>query len=419
MTAKDRNSANHPLQQVGFEILAEEDRINVSRFSRRIRLLHWFNAFSIIGLYVLAIHSIISSSIYTQIHWPDLTTWHITLGIIWLIGIPILWLISRLQVRRRPSVISDQLIIKQRVFLITSVSLMTLMAISGSSLALLKPYDVPQLRSIILLLHAFIAFAYLPLLSIHIYLAIIQRDSRQSLRTMIADVQIKYLIHNHIPNLKCGLSDQEKILYIKGDISEINLRGFHARIQLGNWQDNIALNQLVYVSFQHAELNEDISLPVVIYSSYTEEDYIHITFHFNLSLQEVSRQLLSRGLFFRALFLARRLNPRLNCNYPITIIYQDQNVIAQAIDIGSGGMGIVAPIRLSKGEKVHIKLKLKNPAINWQVDALVVVKSVVNHHDYSYGLCFKGLKKSEYQQLSNVLNQIKSQQSHPNTQYWS
>jgi cytochrome b subunit of formate dehydrogenase len=85
---------------------------------------------------------------------------------------------------------------------------MAFMAFSGSLLALLRPYDIPQLRSIILLLHSFIAFAYLPLLAAHIYLAILQRDSRQSLRTMISDVQIKYLIHNHIPKLQCGLSDQ-------------------------------------------------------------------------------------------------------------------------------------------------------------------------------------------------------------------
>ena len=419
ISSKSKTDTPPDHQQVGFEVLAEEDRINVSRFSRRIRLLHWFNAFSIITLYGLALQSLISSNIYLPSPWDDLRSWHISVGIIWIIGIPILWLISRLQVKKRPSVISDQLIIKQRVFLITSITLMILMAFSGSLLALLRPYDIPQLRSIILLIHGFIAFTYLPLLATHIYLAILQRDSRQSLRTMIADVQIKYLIHNHIPNLKCGLSDEENILYIKGDISEINLRGFHAKIQLGHWQENISLNQLVRVSFQHAELNEDVSLPVFIYSDYTEDDFIHISFHFDLSLQEVSRQLLSRGLFFRALFLARRLNPRLNCNYPITIKFKEQKIIAQATDIGSGGMGISAPIRLSRGDKVQVILKLKNPVINWQVEALVVVKSAINNHDYSYGLCFKNLKKSEYHQLMNVLKQIKSQLSHPDTRYWT
>jgi len=414
-------SNEHPLHQhVGFEVLPEQDRIKVSRFSRRIRLLHWFNAFAIIGLYTLAIQSIISSNISFPLGLADLRSWHITLGISWIIGLPILWLISRLQVhRKRSSIISDQLIIKQRLFLFTSIGLMTFMAFSGSLLTLLRPYDIPQLRSIILLLHGSIAFAYLPLLATHIYLAILQRESRQSLRTMISDVQIKYLIHNHIPMLQCGLSDQEGILFIKGEVSEINLRGFHARIDLGSWQKSILLDQLVNVAFQHPELTEELFLPIAIYSDYIKEDSLHVNFNFKLPLQEVSHQLLSRGIFFRALFLARRHSPRLSCHYPITIAYREQSMIAQAIDIGPGGMGIIVPLRLSKGDKVHIHLQLKNPAVDWHAEALIVVKSHIRNCDYSYGLCFKNLKKSESLQLSKVLVLIKNQQSNKKTHYWT
>ncbi len=413
-------SNEQPLHQhVGFEVLPERDRIKVSRFSRRIRLLHWFNAIAIIGLYTLALQSLISSNIIFKFELADLRSWHITLGISWIIGIPILWIITRLQVqRRRPSVISDQLIIKQRLFLFTSVGLMIFMAFSGSLLALLRPYDIPQLRSIILLLHGFIAFAYLPLLATHIYLAILQRDSRQSLRTMISDVQIKYLIHNHIPKLHCGLSDQEGILFIKGKISEINLRGFHARIEQGSWQKSIVLNQLVHVAFQHPELTEELTLPVSIYSDYVKDDCLHVNFNFDLPLQEVSRQLLSRGVFFRALFLARRHAPRLSCHYPVTISHGKQGMIAQALDIGLGGMGIIVPLRLSKGDTVQIHLQLKNPAIDWHAQGLIVVKSHIKNNDYSYGLCFKNLKKSESEQLARVLLNIKNQQSNKNIHYW-
>ena len=411
----------HPLHQhVGFEVLPEQDRIKVSRFSRRIRLLHWFNAVAIIGLYTLGIQSIISSNVNFPLGLADLRSWHITLGIFWIIGLPILWLISRLQLHRtRSSIITDQLIIKQRLFLFTSIGLMAFMAFSGSLLTILRPYDIPQLRSIILLLHGFIAFAYLPLLATHIYLAILQRDSRQSLRTMISDVHIKYLIHNHIPKLKCGLSDQEGILFIKGEVSEINLRGFHARIELGNWQENILLDQLVDVSFQHPELTEELTLPISIYSDYIKDDCLHVNFNFKLPLQEVSHQLLSRGIFFRALFLARRTHPRLSCHYPIMISHDSHEMIAQAVDIGPGGMGIVVPLCLSKGSKVHIHLQLKNPAIDWHAEAFIVVKSHINDSDYSYGLCFKNLNKSESEQLSHVLFQIKNQQSNKNTHYWT
>jgi cytochrome b subunit of formate dehydrogenase len=418
-TSSEPSHAKPLHQHVGFEVLPEQERIKVSRFSRRIRLLHWFNAIAIIGLYGLAIQSIISSNISFQLDLADLRQWHITLGISWIIGIPVLWLITRLQIhRKRASVISDQLIIKQRLFLFTSIALMTSMAFSGSLLTLLRPYNIPQLRSIILLLHGFIAFAYLPLLATHIYLAILQRDSRQSLRTMISDVQIKYLIHNHIPKLQCGLSDQEGILFIKGDIIEINLRGFHVRIDQGSWQKSVLLNQLVNVAFQHPELTEELILPISIYSDYVKDDGLHVNFNFNLPLQEVSRLLLSRGLFFRALFLARRHYPRLNCHYPVTITHHTQSMIAQAIDIGPGGMGIVVPLRLSKGDKVHIHLQLKNPIIDWHTEALIVVKSHIRNCDYSYGLCFKNLKKSELKQLSRILVHIKNQQSNKNIHYW-
>lgn len=420
------SSANEPSneqplhQHVGFEILAEEERIKVSRFSRRIRLLHWFNAIAIIGLYSLAMHSLVSSNIMFDFYLADLRSWHITLGISWIIGIPILWLTTRFRVHRnRSSITSDQLIIKQRLFLFTSVGLMIFMAFSGSLLALLRPYDIPQLRSIILLLHGLVAFSYLPLLATHIYLAILQRDSRQSLRTMISDVQIKYLIHNHIPKLHCGLSDEEGILFIKGKVSEINLRGFHAHIEQGSWQKSISLNQLVHVAFQHPELTDELILPVSIYSDYVKDGCLHVNFNFNLPLQEASHQLLSRGVFFRALFLARRHSPRLNCNYPIEITYAEQHYVAQAIDIGLGGMGIIVPLRLPKGSLINIHLELKNPVVNWYVTGLIVVKSHIRNNDYSYGLCFKNLNKSEIQQLSTVLLNIKNQQSNKNTHYWT
>lgn len=420
MTDSHEPSIEHPLHQhVGFEVLPEQDRVRVSRFSRRIRILHWFNAITIISLYALAIQSLVTSINGLPFALPDLRSWHIGIGLSWIIGIPTLWFFSQLQLqKKRSAVVSDKLIIKQRLFLYTSITLMIFMAFSGSLLAFLRPYNVPELRSILLLLHAFIAFSYLPLLATHIYLAIIQRESRQSLRTMFSDVYIKYLIHNHIPKLQCGLSNQEKILFIKGHVSDINLRGFHVIIEQGSWQNCIALDQLVNVEFQHAELTEELSLPIYIHSHYVKDNHLHVNFNFNLSLQENAHQLLSRGLFFRALFLARRHHPRLSCHYPITISHKNQSIIAQAVDIGSGGMGIIAPLRLVKGDKVKIDLQIKNPMIDWHIEALVVVKSHIQNHDYCYGLCFKNIKKREHKQLVKLITHTKNQQVQKNINYW-
>lgn len=420
MTDSHQPSADHPLHQhVGFEVLPEQDRIRVSRFSRRIRLLHWFNAIAIISLYALAIQSLLSSIKSPSFILPDLRDWHILMGIVWIIGVPILWAISQFQLhKKRSAIISDQLIIKQRLFLYTSIILMFLMAISGSLLTFLRPYNIPELRSIILLLHGFIAFSYLPVLATHIYLAILQRESRQSLRTMFTDVYIKYLIHNHIPNLQCGLSNQEKILFIKGQVSDINLRGVHIIIEQGSWQKNIALDQLVNIEFQHPELTDSLSLPIVIQSHYIKDASLHVQFNFNSSLQDNAYQLLGRGLFFRALFLARRHHPRINCHYPVTIQHKANKTVAHIIDIGTGGMGIIAPIKMSKGEKVTIALQIKCPLIDWQVEAAVVVMSHIKNNDYSYGLCFKNLKRKQFQQLSKILTHTQSQQQNKNIHYW-
>jgi c-di-GMP-binding flagellar brake protein YcgR len=160
-------------------------------------------------------------------------------------------------------------------------------------------------------------------------------------------------------------------------------------------------------------------LPISIYSDYVKDDCLHVNFNFKLPLQEVSHQLLSRRVFFRALFLARRHYPRLSCHYPITIHHDEQNMIGQAIDIGLGGMGIIVPLQLSKGNKVHIYLQLKNPVIDWHVEALIVVKSHIKNNNYSYGLYFKNLKKSESQQLSKVLTHIKNHKSNKSTHYWT
>jgi len=420
MTDSHEPSVEHPLHQhVGFEVLPEHDRIKVSRFSRRIRVLHWFNAIAIISLYCLALHSLIASIKDVPFILQDLRNWHILIGISWIIGIPLLWLFSTLQLHKnRSAIVSDQLIIKQRLFLYTSIILMLIMALTGSLLTFLRPYNIPELRSILLLLHGFIAFSYLPLLAIHIYLAILQRESRQSLRTMFSDVYIKYLIHNHIPKLQCGLSNQENILFIKGEVSDINLRGVHIIIEQGSWQENIGLDQLVNIEFQHTELNDKLSMPVIIQSHYIKDRYLHVSFHFDSTLQENAYQLLSRGLFFRALFLARRNHPRISCHYPITLCHNNNEVVAQAIDIGSGGMGIIAPLHMATGDKIQVTLKIKNPIINWQIDALIVVKSHIKNHDFSYGLCFKNIKNNEYKQLSKILTHTKNQQANRNIHYW-
>jgi hypothetical protein len=181
----------------------------------------------------------------------------------------------------------------------------------------------------------------------------------------------------------------------------------------------IRLNQLTTVEFQHPELSTGLQLPVLVYSDCNKDNQLHINFNFNLTLQESAQYLLTKGLFFRALFLARRHHPRLSCHYPISILHNEQQRLAHVIDIGLGGIGIISPLNLLQGDRIKLLLQLKNPQTDLHIEALIVVKAHLKNQDFSYGLCFINLKKQQLKQLSIVLSHALNQQGLKNTHYWN
>ena len=411
-----------PLEQdLGFEMLSQSIRVKVSRFSRRIRILHWYNAGMILTLYTIGIHQFFSLNNMGFYGIPDLRVTHIQVGLFWVVGVLILGLVARIKpANQRDVIVADKLVIKQRIFLYASTILMVLMAFTGISQYLMRPYNIPGIRSILLTLHGLIAFSYLPILSFHIYLAILQRESRQSLKTMIMDVYLKYLIHNSIPNLNCWLSDNERVIFVHGKITEISLTGFHVKMNKGKWQDKMPLDELVNVEFQHADLEERLHAEVQIVCDHQEakQNTICVQFKFKMSLQKSARVLLSRALFFRALFLARRNHPRLACNYPVIVTAKDKGSMGQMVDLSHGGMGLMVPLNLNKGCKVTVSITLKNPPIEFEVKGKIMVKEKMSSNDWSYGLCFGKLPAKQFEQIMKLINHARISRRHRNTHYW-
>ena len=411
-----------PLEQdIGFEMLASSIKVKVSRFTRRIRLLHWYNAAMILTLYALGIHQVFLLSNIGFYSVTDLRPIHIQVGLAWVSGVLILGVVSRINpANKRDVIVADKLVIKQRIFLYASTILMLLMAFTGVTMHLMRPYNIPGIRSILLTIHGLIAFSYLPVLSFHIYLAILQRDSRQSLKTMVMDVYLKYLIHNSIPNLQCWLSDSERVVFVHGRITEISLIGFHVRMNKGKWQDKTALNELTNVEFQHCDLEEPLRMAVQIVCDHQEpnQDTICVEFKFQVSLQDSARILLSRALFFRALFLARRNHPRLACNYPVIVSAKDKGSMGQMVDLSHGGMGLMVPLNLNKGCKITVSITLKNPPISFEAKGKIMVKEKLSANDWSYGLCFGKLPSKQFVQIMKLINHARISRRHRNTHYW-
>ncbi len=397
-------------QDIGFEMLSHASHVRVSRFTRRIRLLHWYNALLILTLYTLGISQVVELLNIGLESIADLRPMHFKVGLAWLGGVPVFIIIARIKSAKERDVISsDKLVVKQRIFLYASSIVMALMGFTGLAMYLLRDVNVPEVRSILLTLHGFIAFSYLPVLSFHIYLAVLQRESRQSLRTMITDVHLKYLIHNYIPNLRCLLTNKEGVLLLHGCVVEISLIGFKVKIKRGDWQKKVILSDFNYVEFLHPDMADTLRLKVRVISSYLQEEELRAELKFRMSLQETARVLLGRALFFRALFLARRTHPRLSCNLPVQVFSEHTHSLGLVVDFCKGGMGFIVPDNLKKGCLVSIQLALKNPKLSLSVEGRIIVKEQITDHDWSYGISFTKLTRRQKKHILEVLMHIRIQ----------
>ncbi|MBF0238821.1 MAG: PilZ domain-containing protein [SAR324 cluster bacterium] len=393
---------------IGLELLAPEDTVIISRFAPRIRWLHWFNATMILLLYTLGISQIVELRHVGDFLARDTRWWHITIGIFWMTGSGILSLI----VLQNPtgkggeSIVSDKMIVKQWLFLLLSVVVITLMSITGITLYFLRPHDLPGLKSVLIALHGLFAVLYLPLLGYHIYLGTINTDTRYSLSTMLVDVHLQGVIHNFISGLTCRLSDEESILFVDGTVEHVSILSFEARIKTGSWEKWVDLKQMTIVDFVHPSLSGPVRLPVRLDTRLHMGDHLLVNFNYAISHQESARLLLSHAIFFRKLFLEQRFAPRHSCNIPVSGHTLNDNFEGILVDMSVGGVGLLT----------HFKIKPKTWAwVNIESEALSspltlggrIMTRKKQNKQWVYGLKFMDLSTKEHDLLDRLLLYVK------------
>lgn len=393
---------------VGFEVLAKENPVKVSRFSRRIRLLHWFNAIMIISLYTLAFIQVFETIGDGQISLNDTRPLHAQTGQVWILGLLCLALIASMKSKRSQAIMTEKLIIKQKIFLYGSISVICLMAMTGLTLYYTRNYNIPEVRSILLSLHGLIAMSYLPLLGFHIYLALFHKDSKNSLRTMFTDVYVKYLIHNEIPDLKCWISDDEAILFIHGDVLQISILGFQVNIPEGGWQKRINFKEATQVDFIHPELAYPLRMKLQPHEWYKQNGFIHASFRFSTDIQQNAKQLMSHAIFFRHLFLQQRTYPRLSCNFPVMIYSPKGECLGEMVDLSLAGAGVLLPIKLDKGCVLRLVLELKHPVNYLDIRGEILIIDRVSRYDWSYGICFDKISAEQHAQITKILSCLRT-----------
>lgn len=396
--------------EVGFEVLAQANQVRVSRFSVRIRVLHWFNALMILSLYYLGIHQLFELAEINLFPIEDSRPMHFFIGNVWAVGVLSLVVFSSIKTSGvKESISTEKLIVKQRVFLVASMILMSLMAITGLTMYWLRDFDMPNLRSTLLFIHDVIAFSYLPILLFHLYLAIVHMESRQSLRTMFRDVYIKYLIHNEIDDLECYLTNEETVVFLHAEVLQISLLGFQAILPLGQWQEHIDLYDIRVVDFIHPELDKPLRARAEMDFCQTNKKDVFVKFRFTTSINDTSKLLLSKAIFFRKLFLSRRTHPRVNCSIPIEIETSSGTYVGLMANVAFGGAGFLLPAKLEEEEEVILGIKLQHPEVEFVANGCVVVSDKISSNDWCYGVSFSTLTAKQHLELTKIIGFVRLQ----------
>lgn len=401
------------LVERGLEILPPHEHIRVSRFPVQIRWLHWLNTLFIFLLYFLAINQITEFSSIGHFSYSDSRFWHATTGVVWIMTLLIMVVIiffGRLSFKK--AIVSDKLIIKQQAFLVFSIGFILLMMGSGLGMFLLQDLDTPEIRSILLSLHLFLAVSYLPALGFHVYLATIKQDTRNSLRTMISDVTLQYILHAEIEGLQCFLSDVEQRLYLKADVHRISIKGFRANLKNGLWQEKVDLSQMTQVQFIHPDLHANVTLPIVIDSLFQDRGPPHggplhgletqaRYYAYATSVQESTRLLLSHAFFFRKLFLEDRIFHRLPLEISVTVIVKTQKYVGVTVDISKGGIGVALPLKIPHREIINLELEFSQK--HYHFKGKIVMKRRWEDKQFFYGIAFINLTQDELESVDKII----------------
>ncbi len=392
---------------VGYELIEGEHPVRVTRFSKRIRLLHWFNAVCILTLYVLAALQLFEiTTVPPQA--ADTRPLHVQTGLIWIMVMPCLLFLASLKNsnKRKRRIVSEKLVIKQQLFLWASVLFILVAGLTGLLLYLTQNIEIPAFRNLILAIHGLAAILYLPVLLFHIYLALFHIHSKHSLKTMFFDVYIEHLVHNYIPDLTCMLTDDEGIIMLKGEVMHMSISGFEIKIPEGNWEGKLEFSEFTHATFLHDELKNGAMIKVSLSEVFTSGGYVNASFTYPMSIQESAREILSHALFFQYLFLQQRKHPRLTCNYPVMLYTEQQMTMGLLVNLSLGGASVLAPIACPKNANVRLVLNLRNPDVDLELSGNIVLTEKASEHDYFYAVNFPDSNDEQLLNIKKILHYL-------------
>lgn len=391
-------------QDTGFDILANDNPITISRFPLRIKLLHWFNALMIISLYVLALIQI--TTIYGDLtpNSIDYRSIHVLIGKIWAVGL-VVFIFARIVTRKKEKVfLTGKLIIKQRVFLWVTVSTIIFMATTGLTLHFTQYKNIPEAHTILLALHGLVAGLFLLVIIFHICIALFKKDSHKALRTIFTDVKIKHLVHSNIPSLTCSLSDNDTIFSLNYKVAHISIVDFQVDIPEGNWQSYFDLNTLNFVEFYHKELVTPLKMKISSVEHYSQNGFVHALFSFSPDIQSNAQSLMSKAVFFQYLYLQKRIYPRLTCHLPTMIYTEEGEYLGEMVNLSINGGGLLLPVKLPVNTRLRLVVVLRHPVYHLDIEGKIVIRNRINNYDWSYGINFNHDQENQIAQISKILD---------------
>lgn len=389
-----------------YEVLSAQDCFMVDRFPARIRFLHWFNAIVVFFLYYLAIKQVIELREISHLVSEDTRGLHTRIGLFWITSVSALSLLSwwNITIFTRHGIVTEKLFIKQKMFYFATMIILSLMGITGILLVNYQNEDLPFLRSTLLIIHFFLGLIYIPMLIVHLYLAMINKNTRRSLRTMLMSIKVDYVSQMPLKDLTCRLTDSEGVVQVAAEVVDISLRRFRVKLPEGRWQRVTRVEFMDTAYFIHPDMNKDLRIPINYSKSLYKHGYYIIHFEFATSLHESAKILLGRACFFKALFLDQRRSPRYRYQGQLRCKYREEWIDGQANDLSVGGISFTSAKKVPT--KTLVDLELKFQSQSFTVKGRILFNNKKGPKSYLHFVRFLNLTKVQHDIIADHLDEI-------------
>ena len=401
---------NHPILQkhkrLGYDILEPKDHILVARFPKRIRALHWINSLFIFALYYLGTMQIIELTSLGQFDTKDNRDIHEILGFIWAFLTISLSLLSwwNIPIFKRKGIVTDKLFIKQKLFTYASIVFAILMGFTGILLFLLQDETAAFLKSILLMLHLLIALAFIPMLIVHLYLAIINKNTRRSLKTMVMSIKVDYISQMPLLGLECALYEKKEPVSLTTSVVDISLKELRVKIKKGKWEKIFKIENMDLAHLQHKDIKSTLKMPIQFYNKKTKHDMVIVTFNYSISILESAKKLLGHAALYKILFLTQRKTPRFNVIENIKIKANEKEHDGTTSSLSVGGFSFHCKEKIEVKSKVEAEFIFDSKKIAYE--ATILIRRLTVRNTYAYHLSFNEMTDDQYDSLKGHLDDL-------------